>query len=127
MLLVVAKIGKSDVTKKASGESVVVAVVVCRVLTSLVDTDADDGESGGDRRVDGGATDGVLVIVVDGGTVVGRRVVVNNENVGRGDVVVVDGLVTGCLRRVVRMFDIVTSLSLIKLLLRSNQSSKFFV
>lgn len=95
------------------------------MLTSRVDDDADDDESGGERRVDGEADDDVLVVVVVGGVVVVRRVVVNNENVGRGDGVV-DGFVAG-LRRVVIMFDNVTSLSSMKLLLRSNQSSKFLV
>jgi hypothetical protein len=86
----------------------------------------DDGDESGDeaRRVDGGVLGDVLVVV--GGAIVVRRVVVKSENVGRCDVVV-DGLVTGGLRRVVRMFEIVTSLSLIKLELRSNHSSKRLV
>lgn len=86
------------------------------------DDESDDG-GGGARRVGGGVLGAVVVDVV---AIVVRRVVVNSENVGRGDVVV-DGLVTGCRRRVVRIFEIVTSLSLIKFELRSNQSSKRFV
>lgn len=87
------------------------------------DCDDCDEKSGGDRRVDGGVLGAIVVVLVVG--CVARRVVVINENVGLGEVVV-DGRVGGW-RRVVSKLEIVTSLSLMKLLLRSNHSSKRFV